>query len=179
VYRLRAVKEVGGYTPGHLIEDYDLTLRMKEAGWNARFNPSMQAWTEVPKKFCAFAKQRLRWLRGGVEVLLDHGVNRFTVEDTFQHLFFLVFLFGVMGFVISSSLTGGWHLRFYPRPLPIAVAVFGYAVSLYKLRYLENPDLVDILIRAVILPELLMSLIMTGLQLYAYGLVVLGRPKNW
>lgn len=178
VYNLEAVKAVGGYTPNHLLEDYDLTLKLKEAGWQAMFNPRMKAWTEVPKTFRALIRQRLRWLRGGVDIILGHGINRFTAEDALNHFLFISLLFGVVLFVALTA-RSGWHIRLRWHPLPLMLAIVGYLISLYKLRYVENRDVVDTIIRVMIIPELIMAVVMSAIQGYAYYLAICRRPQDW
>jgi cellulose synthase/poly-beta-1,6-N-acetylglucosamine synthase-like glycosyltransferase len=92
VYRLEALRQVKGYRIGHLIEDYDLTLRLKKKGWKAVFNPKMRVITHSVPSWRQLARQRIRWYRGGVQVLLDHGINRFTALDSFNHVHFLLLL---------------------------------------------------------------------------------------
>jgi len=178
VYRVDAITSVGGYTPNHLLEDYDLTLKLKEAGWWVMYNPRMRAWTKVPVTFRAFMKQRLRWMRGGVDVLLDHGISRHTAEDALQHLLFILLLIGVIGYI---GLTGsmGWRIRFNWHPIPVALAIWGYLVSLRRLIYVERCDGFDIAIRALVFPELFVAVVLSVLRIYAYYLAVFRRPQNW
>jgi len=179
VYRLKALKEVGGYALGHLIEDYDLTLCIKEAGWKTKFNPKMKAWTEVPLTFRAFFRQRLRWMRGGVDTLLDHGFNRFTAEDIIHHFLFVLLFLAIIGFTSILVFQGGWAFRFNPHPIPIAVMIVGYFSGIYKLKYVEMRDFWDIIIRATIIPELLLAIIFMGVRIYVYYLALFGRPQEW
>ncbi len=179
VYRLRVLKDVGGYALGHLLEDYDLTLRIKEGGWHARFNPRMRAKTEVPLTLKSFFKQRLRWLRGGVDVLMEHGLNRFTAEDYLHHFIFIVLFISIFWFVALSSLYGGWAFRFNPHPLPIAVVIVGYLLGIYKLWYVKNIKVSDITMRLVVLPELVIAVSMMVVRVYAYYLAFFGRPQKW
>lgn len=125
----RALKQVGGYSSEHLLEDYDLTLRIKEAGWKAIFSPKIKGYTNVPLKFGQLLRQRLRWMRGGVDVLLDHKLNRYTALDILNHLIFIVLFLAVLAFVILTS-TGGWRIHFIFKLPPVLLAVVGYAASL-------------------------------------------------
>ncbi len=180
VYRFKAIKEAGGYTLGHLIEDYDLTVKLKKLGWQARFNPKMVAWTEVPLSLKSFFKQRLRWMRGGIDVLVDHGINRITIEDAFHHFLFICLLLAISGFIILSFIYHGeWRFGFNPHPIPILVAIIGYLISLYKLRYLKDARFSEIILRIIILPELLIAIALMGVRTYAYFLALFKCSQEW
>jgi len=178
VYSLRAVKAVGAYTPNHLLEDYDLTLKLKELGWQARFNPRMKAWTEVPTTFKALIRQRLRWLRGGVDIILEHGINRLTAEDTLNHFLFVLLLLGVVLFVVLTA-RSGWHIKPHWHPIPLILVAVGYLISLYKLRYIEDRNFIDVLLRVIVIPELIMAMVFSIVQVYAYYLAIGRRPQEW
>jgi len=178
-YRLRLLRGLGGLSPNHLIEDYEVTLRIKELGAKTIFNPEMKAYTKVPDSMKNLVRQRLRWMRGGVDVLMEHGYNKFTRGDFLGHALFVTLLLGVILTVGIGLVQGGWKLTFSLSPIPIALAVFGYAISLYKLRYLEHVDIADVLIRVIIVPELIMSILMSGAQLYAYFLAFAHRKQSW
>lgn len=179
MYRWEALKDVGGYTENHLIEDYDLTLKLKESGWRTCFNPNMRAWTAVPMTVGSFLRQRLRWYRGGVDVLLDHGISKYTVEDFLQHLLFVVLLLSVLIVVSLRTFYGGGVLRFRFQLLPVTLVAVTYLVSLYNLKFVEGLGVVDVLLRVVVIPELLLALVLSCIQLYAYFLAVFRRPQRW
>ncbi len=178
-YNLRIVRGLGGLSPNHFIEDYDMTLRLKEIGAKTMFNPRMKAYTKVPERTRNLVRQRLRWMRGGVDVLREHGYNRFTRGDFLSHALFVTLLLGVILTIGVGLIQGGWKLAFNLSPLPIALAIMGYAISLYKLKFLGKIDLEDVLIRVIIIPELIMAVLMSGVQLYAYFLALTRRKQNW
>lgn len=179
VFRLDALLDVGGYSPGHLLEDYDLTLRLKKAGWRTMFCPHMKAWTRVPATFRSFFRQRARWMRGGVDVLLEHGINRHTLEDFLHHLLFIILFLGIISHIVISLFNGGWRLRLTSHPAPLILAGAGYAWSLYELRFLDRPQAGDVLFCASLLPRLIVAVTLSYLQLTAYCRSLLRRPQAW
>ncbi|MGQ9779780.1 MAG: glycosyltransferase [Bacillota bacterium] len=180
VFNLRALLEVGGYTPGHMLEDYDLTLRLRRAGWRTMFCPRMRAWTRVPLTFRSFFRQRLRWMRGGMDILLQRGIDRFTLGDLCQHLLFLLLFAGVVTHLALHLILGGrWRLRFFLHPLPLVLAGLGQVWSLYKLRFLERIEAGDLVLRLAVLPELLVAVALSFLQVRAYFLSLFARPQEW
>ncbi len=180
VYRLKALREVRGYTVGHLIEDYDLTLKLKKKGWKAVFNPKMRVQTKSVSSVRQLARQRIRWYRGGVQVLLDHGLNRFTALDSFNHIHFLLLLAVIIALVeFGIQATGRWSPQLLWHPIPLMVFSLGWLGGLVQLRWVRNLDWRDVLIRIVLIPELVYYTFLSLLRLYAYGLELISARKRW
>ncbi len=180
VYRLKALRQIRGYRVGHLIEDYDLTVRLKKAGWKAVFNPRMRVQTHSVPTLRALVRQRLRWYRGGVEVLLDHGINRFTAIDAFNHIHFLLLL-GVIGMIVGFGVqaAGQWAPRPWWHPIPIVVFFLGWVGGLVQLRWVRGLDWVDVLIRCTLIPEVLYYTLLSFVRVYAYGLELVSARRRW
>lgn len=70
VWKRSAVLAVGGFTPGHMGEDLDLTMRLHRYHLRNRipyrivYEPSAVIWTEVPETARVLRRQRIRWHRG-------------------------------------------------------------------------------------------------------------------
>ena len=75
VFRRDLVREVGGYRPRAIGEDFDLVMRMhrrlREKGldYRACFVPDPVCWTEVPPDWKSVGKQRSRWQKGMIDTL--------------------------------------------------------------------------------------------------------------
>jgi glycosyltransferase involved in cell wall biosynthesis len=181
VYRLKALRQVRGYTVGHLIEDYDLTVRLKKAGWKTIFNPRMRVQTHSVPTLRALIRQRLRWYRGGVQVLLEHGINRFTAIDAFNHIHFLLLLIVTSAIVgIGARASGGqWVPHPWWHPIPLLVFFLGWIGGLVQLRWVRGLDWVDVLIRCALIPELLYYTLLSLVRLYAYLLEFVSAKKRW
>lgn len=181
VYRLKALRQVRGYTVGHLIEDYDLTVRLKKAGWKTIFNPRMHAQTHSVPTLRALIRQRLRWYRGGVQVLLDHGINRFTALDAFNHIHFLLLL-GVIGLIVGfwmQTSGGRWTPHLWWHPIPLAVLFLGWIGGLAQLKWVKGLDWKDVLLRLIIVPELLYYTLLSGVRIWAYFLEFVSAKRRW
>lgn len=78
LFRRSATLEVGGWWPGTVANDMDITLKLhryaREHGRPCRivFTPDPICWTEVPSTFLGLARQRHGWARGLIEVLWRH-----------------------------------------------------------------------------------------------------------
>ena len=179
MFRFSAIKKVGGYTPNHLLEDYKLTINLKKAGFKTFFNPRMIAETKVPSTFKSLIRQRLRWMRGGVQIILEEGINKYTLEDFFNHVLFILMTIVIFTIVILQSTQQGWHIQLSNNILPMTLAIFGYLYSIYNLKYVKNLDLIDIIIRLLIIPELVISIIYSCLQFYAYYMTIFKIKQNW
>ena len=68
--RRRTLQALGGWDPGQLTEDIALTWRLQRAGWRVGFAPRALVWTVMPERLDLLWLQRLRWARGGLQVLL-------------------------------------------------------------------------------------------------------------
>jgi len=179
VFRFNSIIEVGGYAPNHLLEDYKLTLQLKKAGWKTVFNPKIIANTDAIYSIKKLIRQRLRWMIGGIRIILEEGINKYTFEDFFSHIVFIALLITILATVIPQSIKYGWHFHLNFSFLPVTLAIGGYLFSLYNLKYVKNIDIFDIVIRVLILPELLLSIFFSWLQVWAYGSVLLKSKEVW
>ena len=62
--RMDAVAMVGGFVPGHLTEDLDLTDRLWLEGWKGVYLDDVVSFGEVPFTFDHFRRQQERWAAG-------------------------------------------------------------------------------------------------------------------
>jgi cellulose synthase/poly-beta-1,6-N-acetylglucosamine synthase-like glycosyltransferase len=76
VFRTDLVRAVGGYRPNAIGEDFDLVARLhkylleKSADYRIQFVPDPMCWTEVPSDLKSLGRQRARWQKGLLDVLL-------------------------------------------------------------------------------------------------------------
>ncbi len=68
-YRRSAVHQVGYWSCDMLTEDIDITWKLQRAGWKVRFEPNALVWILMPETLRGLWKQRLRWAKGGAQVL--------------------------------------------------------------------------------------------------------------
>lgn len=70
--RREVLHKIGGFTPGLLGEDLELTWRVREAGYRVSFQPTAMVYAEVPATMGSLWRQRVRWARGYVQTLRMH-----------------------------------------------------------------------------------------------------------
>lgn len=71
-FRRPAVHAVGYWSADMLTEDIDITWKLQRAGWRVKFEPNAIVWILMPETLRGLWKQRLRWARGGAQVLLKN-----------------------------------------------------------------------------------------------------------
>ena len=71
IIRKRVVESVGGYDP-MLGEDFDLTLKLHKIRGRLEFLHDVYSWTYAPNSWKAWLRQRLRWHRSQMRVLIRH-----------------------------------------------------------------------------------------------------------
>jgi len=168
-FRGAALHDVGGFTEGHLIEDYEVTTRLKASGWNVQSSLNARAWTVVPETLRHFWRQRTRWSYGGITVVTS-ATNKLSVfQDVLGHTIFLLTLALVCALVL---LRGGSGVPPYIAQIVIGLSVvqfvLWYVFQLWLMRMYEERDAYDWLIRLALIPEFLFSYIMTFALIGSY-----------
>lgn len=74
LFRLDAVRAVGGFKSGHLTEDLDLTNRLWLAGWKGVYLEGVVNHGEVPFTFDDYRRQQERWAIGSARAFRDYCV---------------------------------------------------------------------------------------------------------
>lgn len=88
VWRKASVLAVGGFTPGHMGEDMDLTMRLhryhidNDIPYRIVYEPSAVIWTEVPHNARVLRRQRIRWHRGLMTTI--HDFRRMTLNPRYR-----------------------------------------------------------------------------------------------
>ncbi len=77
IWKRSAAIEVGGFTPGHMGEDMDMTMRLHRHHLKNRipyrivYEPTAVVWTEVPETARVLRRQRIRWHRGLIQAVRE------------------------------------------------------------------------------------------------------------
>jgi cellulose synthase/poly-beta-1,6-N-acetylglucosamine synthase-like glycosyltransferase len=190
VYKVRAIRDVMRrrqdrgegeycvYKVTNITEDYELTVTIKECGYHATTGFGMLAWTDVPLTVSSLWKQRVRWFRGGIDTLWDHGLNKITAYDIFDHLlFWILFIaqFILVAWTIQEIQSGNYHVN---HAVYVILGLM-YANSLYTLVYVMKPQKWDYLIRIIYIPYVLYTSFTIIQQLYAYYLFMFKPNQEW
>lgn len=71
LFRINALDDVGGFLPGHLTEDIDLTNRLYLRGWRGAYIPYATNHGEVAQSYRSLIKQQERWTMGTARTLKE------------------------------------------------------------------------------------------------------------
>lgn len=120
-FRRTALEQVGGFDVGGG-EDLDVTMRLRKAGWLARFAPEAICYTDVPTSAFVLIRQRLRWERDAIWLrfrkhrkLLNPFARDFMPAETFHQWDFLLFnVVGALVFPAYLVLLGVQYGSFVP-----------------------------------------------------------------
>lgn len=71
-YRKEALIKAGYFDDDTLVEDFDMTIKLHKAGYKVVTEKKAEVLTLVPETFTSWWKQRVRWSRGGLQILKKH-----------------------------------------------------------------------------------------------------------
>jgi cellulose synthase (UDP-forming) len=64
IFRRTALEEVGGFSEESVTEDFELSVRLHEAGWRSVYVPEVLACGLGPEDMASYVSQQQRWARG-------------------------------------------------------------------------------------------------------------------
>jgi cellulose synthase/poly-beta-1,6-N-acetylglucosamine synthase-like glycosyltransferase len=166
------------YDVHNITEDYELTVCLKECGYEVVSGFGMKAWTEVPLGLGVLWRQRVRWLKGGLDTLWQHGWNKSTRRDILGAGFFWVMLTfqGILlGYALDALFLGNFHLN----SSVLIIMGMMFVDCVYSLRYVQQLSKWDYLVRITFLPQLIYAWFTIAQQLYAYYLFLLKKEQAW
>src|SRR3989344_3524029 len=171
-FRARALRQAGPFAERHLIEDYEMTTRLKVLGWDVQAALDAPAWTEVPERLRDFWRQRTRWSLGGVQAVLAARDRTAVLQDVLGHGVFIATLSVVVLLLLFS---GGSPVPWWFSAIIISLScvqlISWYGFQLYLMRWYKEKDAWDWLLRASVVLELLSSNIMTLVLLGSYAFI--------
>lgn len=80
-FRRTALHRIGYWADDMMTEDIDISWRLQMDHWDIRYEPNALCFILMPETMRGLWKQRLRWARGGVEVLLRHAGSMLRWRD--------------------------------------------------------------------------------------------------
>ncbi|MDN3201482.1 glycosyltransferase [Enterococcus faecalis] len=111
MYRVKGLKEVGGFHTEVMTEDIDMTWQLYQNGWRVIYHCRALAYILVPEHFFGLLRQRKRWAIGGLEVLISNfswvfkkGSLRYKLlltEMILSHLWGWSFLFSTFNYFVT------------------------------------------------------------------------------
>jgi cellulose synthase/poly-beta-1,6-N-acetylglucosamine synthase-like glycosyltransferase len=130
-FRAETFRELGGFYPVHLTEDYLIMLHLRALGKHGVFVDEVLAVGELPSTWAAYISQQLRWASGGLDLCLRYFPTMWRRYTRKELLFTFVLLnyyawgafFMLSKLVLFLLLLGGFTLRL-EIPLIAGIAAF-------------------------------------------------------
>lgn len=168
-FKYRALVEVRGFSRHNLIEDYDITARMKKWGWNVLIVPEASAWTEVPTKLSQIWRQRVRWTYWGLHVVKTQGDYFASVlQDIVGHVLFLATLSLIIASFIIAPTNTDSPVVYTILLLALLQFIIGYSFQALTLKEYKDADKWDWIIRLSLLPETVYSVMLSCVMIGSY-----------
>lgn len=181
--RRSVIDEVGGWDAECLSEDMELGVRLWSKGYSIKYAPDVRSWQENPANLSQLFRQRMRWLRGCMEVALRYGKlvkkldkKSVDVEVTLAapYMFAICFLGYLM--VIYAFLVRNAFLMFMAQVASLFSLIPSFVFGIVLI-YVTRPRKMRNLLWLPLIYAYwgLHSLI----TLYALIQIVLRRPRRW
>ena len=162
-----------------MIEDYEVTTRLKEAGWSVKSAPNAPAWTVVPEKLSQLWRQRTRWSYGGITVVARAVRPSAVIQDILGHFVFLSTLLMVVVLLFSK---GSGLVPPLIAEIIVAISLLQlliwYGFQLWLMRHYSEKDTHDWLIRLSLVPEFMYSYLQTAALLGSYVFHIFASLKR-
>lgn len=131
IIRLEALRSVRGFDPGQLLEDADISYRLKEAGWKSGYLHKHESAAESCPTVKSFIRQRHRWYAG-----------RFALSPLVVIIRAILALFWIIAYfiwkwkaVIITYIIGLFLLGFHPG-LALVFVIYPFVILFLTIYYL-------------------------------------------
>jgi len=182
--RVSALREVasgddreGPWTYTSLVEDFELTYRLREREWETKVSADVRAYTDAMHTVRSLWAQRMKWQSGTVADLKSFGFNRLTRRDWGQQA--LGVLAALNRAAYCALLTVGLALHALQFRwlwlLPTAVFVANDAKQALRI---PDRDRVDVVLAATLVGQELFAWLRAGWFFAAWAEVLAGRTKD-
>lgn len=169
-FRSKALKMVGVFAEGHLIEDYEITARLKLGGWYVRLEPESYAWTEVPETIKNLWRQRVRWVYGGLLIATNKKYWPAIIQDLIGHaMFIFTFFLIIASFVMHSHGQAPGTMITLIIALSVVQTAIWYFFQIWFMRFYDDRDREDWWIRMSVVPEFIYANLLTLVLVGAYA----------
>jgi cellulose synthase/poly-beta-1,6-N-acetylglucosamine synthase-like glycosyltransferase len=160
------------------VEDFELTYRLRELGYECRVSADVRAYTGAMLTLRTLWAQRLKWQVGTVRDLKTIGVNRMTVVDWWQQFLGLISAIlrvsWVALFVLGFALSGHVHLFRFWWAFPIVFIL----CDVREAWRMPHRTASDVLTAATLLPQEIFAWIRAAWFTWSWVEVLTGRTRD-
>ncbi|GLX70384.1 glycosyltransferase family 2 protein [Paenibacillus glycanilyticus] len=193
IMRRSIVEEIGGWDTKAIAEDTEISFRIYMMGYRIKFQPKSVTWEQEPQTVKVWFKQRTRWAKGNIYVIVKNIPLLFKPEAR-KIRFDILYLLSIYFLLVTSLLTsdallvlhalGYVHttiagLGFYLWLLAITLFVVGTFVTLITEKgEMRLSNLAIILLMYVTYCQLWMLVAANGMYQYLKD-VIFKREAKW
>ncbi|MGL5694666.1 MAG: glycosyltransferase [Peptostreptococcaceae bacterium] len=94
VLRKTTIEKLGGWDPNAIAEDTEISLRTYKMGQSITYVPQSVTWEQEPETVNVWMKQRTRWVKGNIYVIVKYIKNIFS-DTKNKALFDIIYFFSV------------------------------------------------------------------------------------
>ncbi len=189
MFRTKALSEIYKMNKGvvwatdSLVEDYRLTLELKDNGWDTKSSLRMISWSDVPLKLLGkggLFDQRQRWYSGTVDELRRRGAKKnsryelFTITLLAINFVMRLLLIAAYITLISMGSDIQWISVFLILPILASVVQFSRWV-----KYADQRDYWQGLMTITLIPNELYAIFREFIYLYAIWLSYRRPNRAW
>jgi len=160
------------------VEDFELTYRLRELGYECRVSADVRAYTGAMLALRKLWAQRMKWQVGTVRDLKEIGINRLTVVDWWQQFLGLVSALvrasWVALFAVGIALTGHVQVLRFWWIFPIVFI----ACDVREAWRMPHRSWADVITAAVLLPQEIFAWIRAAWFTWAWVEVLTGRTRD-
>ncbi|GMK46856.1 MULTISPECIES: glycosyltransferase [Paenibacillus] len=193
IMRRHIIEAIGGWDTKAIAEDTEISFRIYMMGYRIKFQPKSVTWEQEPQTLKVWFKQRTRWAKGNIYVIVKNVPLLFRPEARrirFDILYFLAIYFLLVTSLLTSDALLILHalgyvhttiegLSFYLWILAITLFVVGTFITLITEKGEMHPsNLVIILLMYVTYCQLWMLVAANGMFQYLKD-VIFKREAKW
>ncbi|MCG5076162.1 poly-beta-1,6-N-acetyl-D-glucosamine synthase [Paraburkholderia tagetis] len=126
MFRKSALADVGYWSSDMLTEDIDISWKLQCNDWRVAYEPHALSWILMPETVKGLYKQRLRWAKGGIQVLFRYAGRLLFGPRVMMWPLFIEYALGIawaysMAFILLLALLNAfytlppdWHVSLLP-----------------------------------------------------------------
>ena len=162
------------YDLNSITEDYELTLELKRLNYKISSSTEIKAYTEVPITLKELWIQRVRWIKGGVEDLIKHGLKRHTLYDIWTSVFYRFLILIQLVFMVELLFVKHINISWL-----IVLSFILTINSLFRLKYIRHKSKITYIILFTMIPMLFYGFLDAILTIYATYLAIFKIKIKW